>query len=67
MRKLLLILCATIIAKHSGFKQMQTRLVLPIGHTDRVRSAMFSSDNQLVLTTAGDNTARIWDIKRGKD
>jgi len=67
MRKLLLILFVTIITKQSVFTQMQARLVLPIGHTRSVNSAVFSSDNQLLLTTAGDNTARIWDIKRGKD
>jgi WD40 repeat protein len=35
------------------------------GHTGRVRSAAFSPDGALVVTSSEDGTARIWDSRRG--
>jgi WD40 repeat protein len=35
------------------------------GHTDRVRSAVFSADGALVLTASSDKTARVWNVKTG--
>ena len=59
MRKLLLILFATIIAKHSGFTQMQARLALPNKHVILIKPAVFNFDNQLALTASCDKNARI--------
>ena len=33
------------------------------GHTDRVSSAIFSADGNMILTASWDNTAKLWDIK----
>lgn len=38
-------------------------LVVPIGHTSYINSAVFSPDGQAVLTGAWDNTVRLWDVK----
>jgi WD40 repeat protein/serine/threonine protein kinase len=38
-----------------------------IGHQGPVFSAVFSPDGRRVLTCAGDNTARIWDVATGKE
>ena len=40
--------------------------VLP-GHTNRVRSAAFSSDGRRVVTSSYDKTARIWDAATGRE
>lgn len=37
-------------------------LVVPIGHTNYINSAVFSPDGQSVLTGAWDNTVRLWDV-----
>jgi hypothetical protein len=37
------------------------------GHTDRVWSAAFSPDNQLIVTASRDQTARIWEVRTGKE
>ena len=36
-----------------------------IGHTDSIRTAMFSLDGTRILTASWDGTARIWDAKTG--
>ena len=38
-----------------------------VGHTDAVVSAVFSSNNQFVLTSANDTTTRLWDIETGAE
>jgi WD40 repeat protein len=43
------------------------RLVLPVGHTSRVNSAVFSPDGKLVVTASTDETARIYDVSSGKE
>jgi len=40
--------------------------MLPIGHTFGVSSAAFSPDGKRIITTALDNTAKIWDVGTGK-
>ena len=42
-------------------------MVLPVGHTSGVISAVFSPDGKLALTASNDNTARIWDVSTGKE
>ena len=43
----------------------QPRLVLPIGHTDLIYSAQFSSDGKKIITVSKDNTAKLWDAEKG--
>jgi len=51
----------------SASSQTEPRLVLPIGHTDFINSAVFSPDGKLALTASKDNTARIYDVAAGKE
>ena len=48
-------------------QKQEPRLVLPVGHTSGVISAVFSPDGKLALTASNDNTARIWDVSTGKE
>jgi len=43
------------------------RLVLPVGHTDAVNTAVFSPDGKLILTASSDHTARIYEVSTGKE
>jgi WD40 repeat protein len=43
------------------------RLVLPLGHTDAVNTAVFSPDEKLILTASSDHTARIYEVSTGKE
>lgn len=45
--------------------QQQPKLILPIGHTEGVESAVFSQNGKLVATCSWDNKAKIWDVKHG--
>ena len=47
--------------------QTEPRLVLPIGHTDFINSAVFSPDSKLVLTASDDKTAKIYEASTGKE
>jgi WD40 repeat protein/serine/threonine protein kinase len=38
----------------------------PLLHSNRVTSAMFSRDGRWVVTSAADNTARVWDANSGQ-
>jgi WD40 repeat protein len=46
----------------SGKRRLIAQL---IGHTDRVKSAVFSPDSTKVLTASNDGTARLWDAATG--
>lgn len=37
------------------------------GHRGPVRSAAFSPDGKFILTTSDDRTARVWDVKTGRE
>jgi len=60
---LLLIAIGQFLLGHA--QQNDLRLVLPIGHTDRVNSAVFSPDGKSIVTASYDNTAKIWDAQSG--
>jgi WD40 repeat protein len=45
----------------------EPRLVLPIGHTDKINTALFSPDGKLVITASDDKTARIYEMSSGKE
>ncbi|MEP7106991.1 MAG: caspase family protein [Ferruginibacter sp.] len=41
-------------------------LVLPVGHTSSVSSAVFSNDGKYIVTASWDNTAKIWQATDGR-
>ena len=47
--------------------QTQPRLVLPVGHTEGLNSAVFSPDGKLALTVSDDSTARVFEVATGKE
>jgi WD40 repeat protein len=50
-----------------GFAQkIDPKLILPIGHTGNVYSAIFSPDGKSIVTACGDKTAKIWSASSGK-
>ncbi len=44
----------------------EPRLILPIGHTNRVNTAFYSNDGKYIVTASDDNTAKIWSSSDGK-
>jgi len=47
------------------FGQSEPKLVLPIGHTNRVFSAQFSPNGKSIVTVSNDKTAKVWDATSG--
>jgi WD40 repeat protein len=41
-------------------------LILPIGHSDRVRDASYSPDGRRISTTSDDRTVKIWNAENGR-
>ena len=64
MNRILLIIF--ILSSINLKAQTQPRLVLPVGHTSALSSAVFSHDNKFVLTGAQDKLAHLWDVESGK-
>ena len=67
MKKQLFFLFFLFLSALSFAQTQEPRLVLPVGHTDRVISAVFSPNGKLVLTASVDNTARIFEVATGKE
>ena len=65
MNRILLLIF--ILASINLSAQTQPRLVLPIGHTNYVSSAVFSPDGKLALTASRDRTARVFEVSTGKE
>lgn len=65
MCRRIFLLC--VISLYCDFVLSQEpRLILPIGHTFGVSAAVFSPDGKKIVTTALDNTAKIWDVNTGR-
>ncbi|NVO04095.1 MAG: caspase family protein [Bacteroidetes bacterium] len=45
----------------------KAELILPIGHIDKINSISFSNDNKYILSGSCDQTAKIWEVKTGKE
>jgi len=43
------------------------RLVVQLGHSDPISYALFSPDDQQILTTGVDGSAILWDVKHGEE
>jgi len=66
MKHILFLIILSVVGL-SAHAQTEPRLVLPIGHTGAINSAVFSPDGKLVLTASEDKTARIYDVATGKE
>jgi WD40 repeat protein len=64
MKKTLLTLIFAISSCTFLFAQ-ETKLMLPIGHLNRINSAKFSPDGRRVVIASDDTFAKVWDIKSG--
>jgi len=69
MKKSLLFFIAVLVIHFSRAQSSldSLRMVLPIGHTDGINTAVFSPDGKYALTASGDKTARIYEVSSGKD
>ena len=63
----LIFLLILFISKLAMAQKQEPRLVLPVGHTNVINSAVFSPNGKLVLTSSDDGTARIFESKSGKE
>ena len=46
---------------------MDAPLLTLYGHRGPVRSVAFSPDGRFILTASDDRTARVWDVKTGRE
>jgi WD40 repeat protein len=67
MRAVFLFILLQFFIGTTLFSQTEPRLVLPVGHTAGLISAVFSPDGKLALTASGDKTARIYEVSTGKE
>jgi WD40 repeat protein len=65
--KILIVAILVCFIHSTSLAQTEPRMVLPIGHTLWVNSAVFSPDGRLALTQGLDKTARIYDVATGRE
>ncbi len=58
--------CLLFCASHLLVAQ-EPKLVLPVGHTSAVTSAVYSPDGKHIVTASWDNTAKIWQATDGSE
>lgn len=60
------IICSLILACLIFIARAQeTKLILPIGHTQIIRDAAFSADGKKLVTVSDDHLAKIWETSSG--
>ena len=60
-----LCVCFFSLSFYNCFAQ-QPKLMLPIGHTSGIKSAIFSPDGKKIVTISMENTIKMWDVVSGK-
>lgn len=58
--------CLLLLIWNGILPAQEPGLVLPVGHTSSVSSAVFSSDGKYIVTASWDNTAKIWQAIDGR-
>ena len=51
---------------HTSSVAQKPNLVLPVGHTSSISSAVYSPDGKYIVTASWDNTAKIWQAPEGR-
>jgi WD40 repeat protein len=65
MQKLIGCLVFIFLVLVQSLLAQELELILPVGHTGFVTSAVFSPDGKRVLTASWDHTAKLWDAGSG--
>jgi WD40 repeat protein len=66
-KRILISLMLLLISKLALSQKQEPRLVLPVGHTESIKSAIFSQNGELVFTTSSNNQTKVYDVKTGKE
>lgn len=66
MRILIFVFSGFLMINSSVSNGQKPKLILPIGHTEVITSAIYSPDGTKILTTSADHTAILWDAESGK-
>src|SRR6187402_1818578 len=64
MKRYSIILLLLYLFPSVGFSQ-EPKLMLPIGHSLGVATAVFSPDGKRLVTASLDNTVKIWEVNTG--
>ena len=67
MQKFILVTGFVFFLVNITFSQVQPRLVLPVGHTAPITSAIFSPNGELVFTTSSNYQTKVYNVKTGKE
>ena len=65
-KKLRLVVGCLLFFSNQFLFAQEPKLVLPVGHTSVVTSAVYSPDGKYILTASWDNTAKIWQASDGR-
>ena len=64
-RRTLLLVFFVWFLSFNVFSQ-EPKLMLPIGHTDVINTAVFSPDGKKIVTASDDHSAKVWDAETGE-
>jgi len=60
-KRIIFSLLLLFISKLAMAQKQEPRLILPVGHTGKIKMIEFSKGQKYLITSSEDNTARIWD------